>query len=125
MWKSLMLLAVGWLAFAAAPCQAQVGSYVSVRYGYIQPGCVQPGYGYPQAATFFQYPPGPWKSYYNNPQWQQDWQTYMWQQSRGISTPGYMPGTLPLPGMPGYRSYFSDPEWQRDWRQYLWQQCGR
>lgn len=85
--------------------------------GYAQPR-------YPQASPIGpQYPPGPWKSYYNDPQWQQDWRAYM--QTKGTTPPerstfGYpVQRTLPEYGSPNYRSYYSDPEWQQDWREYM------
>lgn len=128
MYKFLWSIAtVGALGFLATPGQAQVGYYPPSGYGYpAQPGYAQPGYGYPQQVpSGIQYPPGPWKSYYNDPQWQQDWMAYMQRKNMGIPAPDYMPGTLPPPGSPNYRTYFSDPQWLQDWYAYMRSKYGR
>ncbi len=127
MCKTLWSIAtVGVFTFVAAHCQAQVRQALPPGYGSPPQGYAQLGYGYPQASPLVPgYPPSPWRSYYNDPQWQQDWRDYMQRKSTGIPTPEYIPGTLPRPGSPNYRPYFSDPEWQQDWTEYMRRKSSR
>lgn len=135
------ITAMGVLTFVAVPGQTQAdwlsqglqparispppaSYYPPPGYGYPAQGYSQPGYGYFQAPAIApQYPQGPWRSYYNNPQWLEDWRQYM--QSQGTATPGRLTPNYPVQGSPTgyenppYRSYYSDPQWQQDWREYM------